>query len=123
LANVSRTTYGLAKQHWPTYLSWLKMRDRVRHDQRYIDRGITMCERWESFEKFLADMGERPTAAYPSGRLLYSLDRIDNDGPYHPGNCRWAMKSEQARNRRVRHDLLEHVTRIGRLGAEARWGT
>lgn len=75
----------------PTYRAWTNMRQRVTQSP-YAERGIVVCERWSSFPNFLADMGEKP-----AGR---SLDRIDNDGNYEPGNCRWATWSQQQKNRR-----------------------
>lgn len=80
----------------PTYRSWANMLNRCRNSRvpsysRYGARGITVCERWQNFSDFLADMGERPS-------LAYSIDRIDGSRGYEPCNCRWATTKEQRRN-------------------------
>jgi hypothetical protein len=65
----------------------------------YGGRGIFMCERWrESFENFYADVGPKPSAEY-------TLDRIDNSGPYAPENCRWITRQQQSLNTRRNHLL------------------
>jgi len=85
----------------PTYNSWRMMKTRCQNSnfpyyKDYGGRGIKVCERWMNFENFLTDMGERPENT--------TLDRINNDGNYEPGNCRWATRKEQRRNQRDRKD-------------------
>lgn len=88
--------HGWAKT--PTYRSWNAMRSRCRDKTNasyphYGGRGITVCPRWSDFMAFLADMGARPSPEY-------EIDRIDPDGNYEPGNCRWVTDLEnQARKR------------------------
>jgi hypothetical protein len=86
-----------------TYGIWAAMKTRCLNQNSpaypyYGARGITVCERWMEFRKFLEDMGERPPGL--------SIDRIDNDKGYEPGNCRWATPLEQSHNRRKRGTCL-----------------
>lgn len=102
------STHGMTGT--PAYISWQAMIQRCANPKapdyaRYGGRGITVCEQWRDFEAFYADMGERPADR--------TLDRIDVNGNYGPGNCQWATVTEQNLNRRPRakckrgHELSE----------------
>lgn len=113
-----KTTHGHRLVRTPTYYSWESMRARClrpAHNSyhRYGGRGITICERWlHDFAAFLADMGERPS-------VHYQLERIDSNGHYEPGNCRWATVKEQHRNKRSNRKITHNgVTGTGSFWAE-----
>jgi hypothetical protein len=98
----------------PTYSTWNRMRERCNNPNnvnwpRYGGRGITVDPRWDSFQNFIDDMGEKPPGM--------QIDRIDNDGPYAPGNCRWATATEQANNRSTNR----LITFDGRTQTLSKW--
>src|ERR1039458_5005472 len=94
--NVQHIQHGLSTH--PLYKTWLNIRQRCNTEtcvdyRDYGGRGITVDPRWDDFAVFLDDVGQRPSKQH-------SLDRIDNEGNYEPGNVRWATAKEQTANRR-----------------------
>lgn len=101
-------------------LTYTKFRDMLRRTSQraqrsdWFERGIRVCESWRTFENFLADMGECPPGL--------TLERIDNDKGYEPGNCCWATTSDQARNRRSNRWIEVFGERLCITDAAAKYG-
>lgn len=98
-----RETHSKHGQHRTgAYNSWINMRQRCTNPNNpgyhwWGGRGITICERWQIFENFFADMGPKPPG--------YTIERINNDGNYEPSNCIWIPNSDQWKNTRQPHSL------------------
>lgn len=119
--NKFRTKHGHAKKGnlSPTFNTWNGMIGRCKNPKSnrfdlYGGRGIRVCEQWQSFEGFLADMGVRPAGK--------TLDRINSDGNYESGNCRWATVEEQNKNKRKWGVTITRslITRLEEASAEHR---
>lgn len=106
MANLNRT-HGLSRTH-PLFSTWSAMKDRCHNTRspsypRYGGRGIQVCDEWrKSFVSFIAHVGDRPEGGY-------TLDRINNDGNYEPGNVRWATWTQQVANRRPAKKRMPRV--------------
>lgn len=122
-ANSTRETHGLARDAGgkitPLYSAWINMRQRCSNFKapgwkNYGGRGINVCDRWNSFTVFAADVGPHPGRGW-------SLDRIDNDGDYEPNNIRWANRKTQNRNSRRAKLTMTDAKEIRRLYGDWKW--
>lgn len=108
-----REYHGMS--HAPEYRIWCGIIDRCRRPSRpeypnYGGRGISVCDRWQNFSSFFADVGPRPTRRH-------SIDRIDNDGNYEPANVRWVTRKVQNNNSRRNR----YITASGKTLTIAQW--
>lgn len=114
ILGINTTTHG--KSNSPEHRTWKGLRMRCNNPKnpkfpRYGGRGIKVCERWNEFENFMADMGVKPGPCH-------SIHRINNDGNYEPSNCKWSEKVEQANNTSANRN----ITFENRTMTLAQWG-
>lgn len=122
LSKQRRTTHGqnIKKRKSVEYNTWCSMKERCHYEKAenyylYGGRGIRVCDRWiNSFEKFLEDMGKRPSSKH-------SIDRIEVNGNYEPLNCKWATSEEQSRNKRVSRNNESGTTGVREDKKTGKW--
>lgn len=101
------------------YKTWCAIHSRCKNHKlkgykNYGGRGISVCERWGSFENFLSDMGKRPSSKH-------SIERVDVNGNYEPSNCKWATTKEQSINTRIRIDNTTGYRGIYKRSENGKW--
>jgi hypothetical protein len=109
-----KTTHGMHNDS--EYRTWDAMKQRCLNPSstnysRYGGRGIGICDRWLDFINFYSDMGDKPSPSH-------SIERIDNNKGYYPSNCKWATKSEQARNRNSQSNSPLGISGIRVIGSK-----
>ena len=110
----------MSRRDIPGYNSWCSMKKRcynpnISDFKNYGGRGIKVCDRWrDSFDNFYEDMGPKPTPDH-------QIDRIDNDGNYEPGNCRWTTRSENQHNKRQYRNNASGVKGVSYVTRDNVW--
>lgn len=115
IPTIRKRGFSLKREFRSEHNSWRAMHERCTNPRYrkfglYGGRGIRVCDRWVSFREFLKDMGRKPSPSH-------SIDRIDNDGNYEPGNCRWATHKEQIQN----SSIVRRLTANGKTMCISDW--